>query len=94
MLRALILPIQLTKKDFIALKAEVYKLGINELINVSTSLNNLKRKEDALDAGKFKAVHIDFKAFSDVVDNKVFKNTKVNNLEKKIPEATTLIHVN
>ena len=71
------------------------------MINVSTSLNNLKRKEDALDAGKFKTVHIDFKVFSDVVDNKVVKNTKfhmlktkVNNLEKKIPEATTLIHVN
>ena len=71
------------------------------MINVSTSLNNLKRKEDALDSGKFKTVHIDFKAFSDIVDNKVVKNTnfhmlktKVNNLEKKIPEATTLIHVN
>ena len=38
---------------------------------------------------------------SDVVDNEVVKNTnfktlkiKVNNLNKKIPDATTLIHIN
>ena len=38
---------------------------------------------------------------SDVVDNEVVKNTnfntlkiKVNNLDKKIPDATTLIHIN
>ena len=41
------------------------------------------------------------KKLSDVVDNEVVKNTKfsrlktkVNNLEKKIPNATTLIHIN
>ena len=40
------------------------------------------------------------KTLSDVVDNAVVKNTKlntpktkVNNLEKKIPHATTLIHI-
>ena len=32
------------KKDFIASKAEVDKLDINELVNVSTNLNNLKTK--------------------------------------------------
>ena len=32
------------KSDFIALKAEVDKLGINKLVNVSTGLNNLKQK--------------------------------------------------
>ena len=37
----------------------------------------------------------------DAVDNKIVKNaklntlkTKINNLEKKIPHATTLIHIN
>ena len=42
-----------------------------------------------------------WKKISDVVDNEFVKNTKfntlktkVNNLEKKIPDATTLIHVN
>ena len=41
------------------------------------------------------------KKLSDVIDNEVIKNTKfntlktkVNNLEKKIPDATTLIHIN
>ena len=31
------------KSDFIALKAEVEKLDINELVNVVTGLNNLKK---------------------------------------------------
>ena len=34
------------KKDFIALKADVEKLDINKLVNVLTSLNNLKTKVD------------------------------------------------
>ena len=42
------------KKDFIAFKAEVDKLEINKLINVPTSLNNLKTKVDDLDIVKLK----------------------------------------
>ena len=41
------------------------------------------------------------KKFSNVVDNEIVENTKfntpktkVNNLEKKISDATTLIHIN
>ena len=82
------------------MKDEVDKLGINKLVNVPTSLNNLKTKEDNLDVGKFKTVSIDLKKLSDVVDN-VIKNTKfnrmktkVNSLEKKFLDATTLIHKN
>ena len=89
------------KKDFIALKAEVDKLDINKLVNVPTSLNNLKTKVDDLDVGKLKTVPVDLKKLSDVVDNEVVKNTKfntlkrkVNNLVKKIPYTTTLIHIN
>ena len=48
-----------------------------------------------------KTLPIDLKKLSDVVDNDIVKNTKfntlktkVNSLEKKIPEATTLIHIN
>ena len=48
-----------------------------------------------------KTVPRDLKKLSDVVDNEVVKNTKfntlktkVNNVEKKIPDATKLIHVN
>ena len=83
------------------MKAEVDKLDINKLVNVPTSLNNLKIKVDDLDVGKLKTVPVDLKKLSDVVDNEVVKNTKfntlktkVNNLEKKIPDATILIHIN
>ena len=48
-----------------------------------------------------KTVPIDLKKINDVVDNDVVKNTelntlktKVNRLEKKIPDVTTLIHIN
>ena len=62
------------KKDLIALKAEFDKLGINKLINVSISLNNLKTKVNDLDVGKLKAVPVGLKRLSDVVDNEVVKN--------------------
>ena len=56
MLQMLIHLIQVLKKDFIALKAEVDKLDINKLVNklVPTSLNNLKTKVDDLNLGKEK----------------------------------------
>ena len=64
-------------------------------------LNNLKVKVDDLKVGKLKTVPIDLKRLSDVVDNEVVKNakinalmTKVNNLNEKIPDATTLIYIN
>ena len=44
---------------------------------------------------------MDLKKLNDLVDNEVDKNTKfntlktkVNNLEKKTPDETTLIHIN
>ena len=83
------------------MKAIVDKVYITKLINVSTNLNNVKTKVDNLDVSKLKTVPVDLKKFSDAVDNEVVKNTrfnilktKVNNLEKKIPDATTLIHIN
>ena len=83
------------------MKAEVDKLSINKLVNVSSSLNNFKTKVDDLDVGKLKTVTVDLKKLIDVVDNEAVKNTKfntlkikVNKLEKKIPDATTLIHIN
>ena len=64
-------------------------------------MNNLKTQADDLDVGKLKTAPVDLKQLSDAADNEVFKNTKintiktkVNNLEKKIPDATTLIHIN
>ena len=64
-------------------------------------MNDLKTKVDDIDVGKLKSVPVDLKKLSDIVDNEAAKNTKfntiktkVNSLEKKIPEATTLIHIN
>ena len=58
-------------------------------------------KVDDLDVGKFNNVPVDLKKLSDVVDTEVVKNTifntlktKVNNLDNKIPDATTLIQIN
>ena len=80
---------------------KVHKLDINKLVTVSTSLNNLKRKVDDLDAGESKTVPRDFKKLRNVVKNEVVKNTKsntlktkINKLVKKTPDVTTLIHIN
>ena len=81
--------------------AEVGKLDINKLVNIPITLSNLKTKVDELDVGKLKTVPLELKKLSDIVDNEVVKNTKfntlktkINDLEKKIPDATTLIHIN
>ena len=90
-----------TEKDFISLEADVDKLDINKLVNVSTSLNNLKVKVDGLDIGKSKTVPVELKKLSGVVANQVVKNTKfsilktkINSFGKKVPDTTTLIHIN
>ena len=71
------------------------------MVNVPTSLNNLKRKVNDLGVDKLKTVLVDFKKLSDVLHNEVVKNAKfnilkaeVNNLDKNIPDATTLIYIN
>ena len=82
------------------MKAEVVKPDINKLVNISTSLNNLKTIND-LDVVKLKTVPVDLKQISNIVDNDVVKITKfnalktrVNNLDKRVSDATTLIHIN
>ena len=64
-------------------------------------MNNLNIKVGDLDVGKLKTVPVDLKKLSNLVDNKVVKNTKfnilktiINNLEKKFPDAASLIHIN
>ena len=59
------------------------------MINVPTSLYNLKTKVDDLDIGKLKTIPVDLKKLSNIVGKQVVKNrkfntlkTKVNNLEK------------
>ena len=49
------------KRYFIALKAEVVKLDINELVKVSTGLNDLKIEVDTLDVGQLRTVPKDLK---------------------------------
>ena len=72
------------KNDFIVLKTEVDKLNINKLVNVPTSLKNLNTKVDDLDDGKVKAVSVDLKKLSDIEDNEVVNNTKLNTLKTKV----------
>ena len=67
-------------------------------------MNDLETKVHDLNVDKVKSVHVDLrrlKKLRDAVDDEVFKNTKfntiktkLNNLEKKIPNAFTLIHIN
>ena len=83
------------------MNAEVDKLDINKLINLSPGLNKRKTKFDNLDVGKLKTVPADLKKLSDAgrkefAKNKKFNkiNIKVRNLEKKIPVASTLLQTN
>ena len=84
-----------SKKDFIFFKAEVDQLVINKLVNISTDLNDLKTKADGSDVDKLETVPVDLKKFSDVVSKEVFNklNAKLHDLENKIPDAPTLIHI-
>ena len=79
----------------------LWKLDIYKLVNAAIGLNNLKAKVDVLDIDKLKTVPVDLKKLSVVVSKEVVKhtkfnklNTKENNLEKKIPDASTLIQTN
>ena len=77
------------------------KERVNKLTNIPTSVNNLKTKVGDLNIGNLKTVPVHLKKLSDTVDNEVVKNTKfntlktkVNNSEKRIPDATNLIQIN
>ena len=83
------------------MRAEADQLDINKLVNVWTSLNNLKIEVDDLDVSEWKTVPVDLKKLINVVDNEFAiitkfntQNAKVNNFDKKIPNATILIHIN
>ena len=80
------------------MKTKVDKLDIKKLVNVPTGRNNLQTKVDNLDVDKLKTASIDLKKLSDVVSKEVVKNTKfnklntkVNNLENKILDGSTII---
>ena len=71
------------------------------MVNDLTGLNKLTTKVDDLDIDKMQTVLVDLKKLSDVVSKKVKKktvynklNTKINNLEIRIPDASNLIQTN
>ena len=66
------------------MKVELDKLDINELVNVPTSLNNLKSWLDDLHVGKLEIAPRRLKKLSDVVANKVVKNTSFNTIKTKV----------
>ena len=66
------------------MKVELDKLDINELVNVPTSLNNLKSWLDDLHVGKLEIAPRGLKKLSDVVANKVVKNTSFNTIKTKV----------
>ena len=64
-------------------------------------MNNLYTKVNDLDIVNLKTVPVNLIKLSDVVDNEVVKNskfntlnTKVNGLEKKIYDATSIVYIN
>ena len=70
------------------------------MVNIPFCLINLKTKVDYRDVAKLRTVPNDLKKLRDVVSKEVDKNmkfnrlnTRVKNLEREIPDATTLIHV-
>ena len=66
------------------MKAEVDKLDIAKLVNVSTSSINLITKIGDLDVGELKTVPVDLEKLSAVVDSEVVKNTKFNTPKTKV----------
>ena len=65
------------------MKSEVDKLDINKLVNIPTSLSNLKTSKENLDVGKLRTVPVEMKKLSDVVSIQVVKKIKENRLLEK-----------
>ena len=80
------------KREIVALKAAAEKLDINKLLNFPSGFNNLKAKVDGLDVDKLKSVPVNLKVVKNTKFSKL--NMKVNNLENRISDASTLIQTN
>ena len=73
-------------------------MQINQILinlkNVPTNLSNLKSKEDKLNVNKLGPVSVNLSNLSDAVKNDIVKkdicNTKIKNIEDKIPDITDL----
>ena len=86
-----------------ATKKELYHTTGVDTSNLAVKKDSiaLKAEVDKLDIKKLANFPTSFNNLSDVVDNKVIKNTKLNTLktqmnnsEKKTPDASTLTHIN
>ena len=86
------------KSDLVSLKAELDKLDIDKLNNVTTYLSNLKSEVDELDIEKLETTSVDLSKLSNVVKNDAVKkdvyNAKIKNIEDKIPDITNLATTN
>ena len=84
------------KTDLATLKSNVDKLDIKmcKLKNVPINLSSLKSKLDKLHVDKLVPVPVDLSKLGDVVKNDVVKkdvnNSKIKNIEDKIPYITNL----
>ena len=84
-----------TKKvDLSNLKSNVDKLDIDKLKNVPSASSSFKSKVDKLDIGKLETIPVYLSKLSNVIKNDVVKkteyNTKIKNIEDKIPDITKL----
>ena len=87
--------------DFTAWEGVVDKLELNKLVNVLTGLDNLRIEVEDLDVDKLDTFPVDLKELGVVVSKEVVKNSKfnklnskVNNSDNSIPDATILIPIN
>ena len=65
------------------------------MTNVSSTLNNVKSRGDKLDVDKIVTLPVHLTKLSNVVKNDVFikdvYNTKIKDIEDKVPDITNLI---
>ena len=87
--------------DFTAWKGVVDKLELNKLVNVLTGLDNLRIEVEDLDVDKLDTFPVDLEELGVVVSKEVVKNSKfnklnskVNNSDNSIPDATIWIPIN
>ena len=82
------------KAELANLESDVDKLDIDKFKNLPNDLNNLKSKVDKLDVDKLVPAPVDLSKLSDVVKKDVAKkdvyDTKIKNIENKIPDITNL----
>ena len=66
------------------------------MVHVATGLNNLNTKVGKFDVADLKTIPISDVMSKQIVSDTTFNtlNVKINSLEKKIPDASTLVQTN